>query len=73
MAAEEVNLVSCTPLLGRRNLPQEADKVPQSPFLGTNNFKKDVTPMMQVRVRPNGDSDQMKIGGIVINRPNAAG
>jgi hypothetical protein len=28
MTAEEVNLVSCTPLLGRRNLQQEADKVP---------------------------------------------
>jgi hypothetical protein len=29
--------------------------------------------MMQVRVRANGDSDQMKIGGVVIMRPGAAG
>lgn len=41
MNNEEINMVTCTPLLGGRKLN---DLVPQSPFLQQNNFKRDATP-----------------------------
>lgn len=59
-------MVTCTPVLAGRKI----DFAPESPFLTANNFSKDMTPMMKVQIRANGDSEQIKLGyGITINRP----
>eukprot|EP00347_Sterkiella_histriomuscorum_P000721 403374762 len=64
---EDINILTCTPLLGARQLQ---GFVPQSPFLTNNSMQRDGTPMMRVQMRVNGDSTQLQLGGgIVMNRP----
>ena len=51
MKNADVNMVTCTPLLGRRELIME----PASPLLPMGG-NRDATPLMRVNIRPNGDS-----------------
>jgi serine/threonine protein kinase len=51
MNNDEVNMVTCTPLLGRRQMILE----PASPLLPMGG-NRDATPLMKVHYRPNGDS-----------------
>lgn len=51
MNNEDVNMVTCTPLLGRRQMILE----PASPLLPMGG-NRDATPLMRVHIRPNGDS-----------------
>ena len=69
MNNEEVNMVTCTPLLGRRQMILE----PASPLLPMGG-NRDATPLMRVNYRPNGDSTQINVaGGLVMNRPGGPG
>ena len=70
MNNEEINMVTCTPLLGGRKL---ADTVPQSPFLVSNQTRKDATPVINAQVRVQGELRPMTLGGVVINRAAGAG
>ena len=64
MKNEDVNMVTCTPLLGRRQMIVDAS--PLLPMGGN----RDATPLMRVNYRPNGDSTQIAVGGgLVMNRP----
>jgi len=53
LKAEDINMLTCTPVLAGRGLDKS---VPQSPFLTANNHARDATPMMRVQIRTNGDS-----------------
>ena len=50
----DINMLTCTPVLAGRKL---GNYVPESPFLVSNQLRKDATPIMtKVNVRQNGDS-----------------
>ena len=63
-------MITCTPILAGRKLgPQN---VPESPFLSPLMLGGDrnATPMLNnIRVRGNGDTAPMQLGGIMFNRP----
>ena len=62
-----LNLITCTPVLAGRKLDTI---VPSSPFLTNNSSAaRDATPVvMGVSIRGNGDTRQINIGGIMINK-----
>ena len=67
--AEDIKLLTCTPVLNGRGLDK---MVPQSPFLTGNNFQRDATPMiMGLQIKTNGDSEKINLGYIQMNKPNA--
>jgi hypothetical protein len=66
---EDVDMITCTPLLaGRRLGPQN---VPESPFLSPL-LGSTATPMLNnIKVRGNGDTAPMQLGGVMFIRPQA--
>lgn len=68
MANEDVNMLTCTPVLAGRKL----NFAPESPFLTANNNLRNATPVIHgIQVRANGDSDVIKLGyGITMNKPS---
>lgn len=65
---EDVDMVTCTPVLAGRKLgPQN---VPESPFLSPlTSSDRNATPMLNnIRMRGNGDTAQMQLGGVMFNR-----
>ena len=70
MHNEDINMLTCTPVLAGRKL---GNMVPESPFLTANNQRRDATPMMKVQIRENGDSAQLNIaGGLVMQKVGGA-
>lgn len=65
----DINMLTATPVMGRRELILE----PASPLLPMGG-NRDATPLMRVNYRPNGDSTQIAVGGgLIMNRPVAPG
>lgn len=53
---QDINLVTCTPVIGGRKL--QRDKVPESPLLQQYTNKFEATPLMNgIKLKENGDSN----------------